>query len=243
MAFSFSIDAYAAGTLSGEYANVDTSEKVYDYADLLTDEEEAKLKDKIDALIKKSGYDVFIVLIDENPLYSAQSFINDFGDYNGFGLGENKSYVALLIDMDNRRVEIDTVGDCVNKFDTKIEKMLDKIQPKLTKDNYYSACDAFLQKTKEYGTFTGKLPGALLKGILIGMGISVITTVIMALQSKTIRKATEASKYTSQPLKLTKSNDTYVRTYETKVAKSNGSGSGSHTSSSGRSHGGGGRSF
>lgn len=245
--------AFAAS--SEDYRNVDATKKIYDYADLLTDEEEAKLKQTANKLIDQYGYDVFFITIDYNDTYSTEAFIDDFGDFNGFGLGNDTSYVGCIIDMDQRNFHISTVGnDCLTVYnDARIEVMLDAIQKNVKAKNYYKAADAFFDKVEQYGNDTSgqtesisdKLPRSILFGVLTGLALSGIITFAIARQAKTIRKGSEAANYTDEDLVLTRQNDRYVRTYETKIKKPSNSGGGTstHRSSSGRSHGGGGRSF
>ena len=228
---------------SETYRNVDTSKKVYDYADLLTDTQEKTLKKEIDKLIKKYEYDIFIVTINdnnENTSNPTRKFIEDFGDYNNFGLSEKEpAYVSLIIDMENREVYIDCTGlKCQKVYsDSRIDSILDDIMKYMGSENYYKATDSFLKNIKEYGNkssgepvydeygnvidkntnISDRLPKALIKGILSGLLLSGIITIIIICNSKPVKKATEASQYKSSSLNLTHKNDRLIRTYETKV--------------------------
>lgn len=259
------------------YRNVDTSKKVYDYADLFSESDEQALKQKIDKLIEKYDYDVFIVTIDDNNLsYSSTdrtlSFIEDFGDYNGFGLSkEDPAYIAFIIDMDERSIAVDLTGlKCQKVYsDDIVDSILDKCYSYMSSGSYLGAADNFLKSVDKYGNTSsgepvydengkivdqnfdikGKLPISILKGILTGFGITGIITLVIILKSKPARRAIEASQYKSGSLHLTRKNDRYVRTYETKVkvqsssSSGGGRGTSSHRSSSGRSHSGGSRKF
>ena len=57
---------------------VDASEKVYDFADLLTDEEEQDLYEKITKFINKNKMDMVIVTIYENKKNSSMDYADDF---------------------------------------------------------------------------------------------------------------------------------------------------------------------
>lgn len=258
------------------YRNVDTSEKVYDYADLFTDSEEKTLKQKIDKLVKDYDYDVFIVTINDNNItYQTPdptlSFLEDFGDYNGFGLSkEDPKYIAFIIDMENRTISVDLTGlQCQKVYsDARVDTILDKCYEYMASEDCIGAAESFLKSVDKYGNkssgepvydehgkvvdqnvdIKGKLPGAILKGVLTGFIITGIIAIGIILKAKPARRAIEASEYKSGTLHLTRKNDRYVRTYETKVkvqssSSSGGGGTSSHRSSSGRSHSGGSRKF
>ena len=77
---------------------VDASEKIYDFADLLTNEEESELKKLIDSFIEKTNMDL-VILTDvlsyskdeENDIYAT-----DFYDYNDFGMNTDH-YDGILL--------------------------------------------------------------------------------------------------------------------------------------------------
>ena len=77
---------------------VDASEKIYDFSNILTDDDEVYLKGLVDAYYKKTGFDLVILtesfynLSDEDNGNYAQ----DFYDYNDFGL-DDESYSGVVI--------------------------------------------------------------------------------------------------------------------------------------------------
>lgn len=77
---------------------VDSSKKIYDFANILTNEEEYELKSLIDNIIKTTGLDFVFVSVDmyyydddENEKYA-----QDFYDYNDFGLNNDKNGGIVL---------------------------------------------------------------------------------------------------------------------------------------------------
>mgnify|MGYP002859911739 CR=1 FL=1 len=63
---------------------VDSSLKIYDYGELLTDEEEVYLKGLIDEYIEK--YDMDLVIVTKKDYYGdMKRYAQDFYDYNTFG--------------------------------------------------------------------------------------------------------------------------------------------------------------
>ncbi|MBR3661092.1 MAG: TPM domain-containing protein [Bacilli bacterium] len=89
------------------------SDKIYDYANLLTDSEEEKLYDEVWNYIETTGFDLAIVTINENVKGSAVYFADDFYDYNSFGKGETRDGSLFLIDMDTRKVYMSTTGNAI----------------------------------------------------------------------------------------------------------------------------------
>ena len=93
---------------------VDASEKIYDYAEILTEEEENKLKEQIDSFISKHKMDLVIVtkkleypseisnycysesLADKKVAKVNETFAADFYDYNDFGI-DFQNYSGILL--------------------------------------------------------------------------------------------------------------------------------------------------
>ena len=78
---------------------VDAGEKIYDYSDILTEEEEKQIKEKIDQYIEHTNMDM--VFVSTNLPYTMdkenEDFAADFYDYNDFGINfESYSGVLLL---------------------------------------------------------------------------------------------------------------------------------------------------
>ena len=96
---------------------IDDVDKVYDFGELLTDEEEEKLYDEVQNFIEYTKYDLAIVTIKENEKGSPRIYADDFYDYNYFGRNETRDGLLLLIDMDNREVYISTTGYAIKMYD------------------------------------------------------------------------------------------------------------------------------
>ncbi|MCQ2748641.1 MAG: TPM domain-containing protein [Clostridia bacterium] len=83
---------------------VDASEKVYDFADLLSPSEEEILYERVNQFVMNANLDLALVTISENNKYSEVEYADDFYDYNDFGTDDNCSGMLFLIDMENRRI-------------------------------------------------------------------------------------------------------------------------------------------
>ena len=79
---------------------------VVDDANLLSSQEETKLR--IDLENFKNEYNMDAVIVTSNNLNgkSQQDYADDYFDYNGYGVGKEKSGLLLLIDMENRNIWI-----------------------------------------------------------------------------------------------------------------------------------------
>lgn len=244
------------------YRNVDRQQKVYDYADLLTDQEEETLKAACLEIIDTNDYDIFLVTIDENNLsYQSEdktlSFVEDFGDENGFGLGENQDYVAFIIDMDERSYTIDVAGErCLQIFSTEIqENIKDAVWDFMRDGKYYDTLHYFLEEVKQCGSrevsgFVGSqeewqrgqrldtvsdilkaAAGALVLALIVGGSLTAYATG----RHKTVHMAIDANPYSdAASFKITKSEKKFLRHYATtRVIETS---SGSHSSSGRSSH-------
>ncbi len=127
---------------------------VYDFADLLTDEEEAELQIRAAALAEEQQADVVLLTTADSAGKSAQEYADDFYDDNGFGYGaEYGPGVLCLIDMDDREVAISTGGDTesrvINAFtEEEIENVLDRVFEHVPDGDWYDAFLSFISATE-----------------------------------------------------------------------------------------------
>lgn len=244
---------------------VDESEKIYDFAHILSESEETALFLQISNYIEQNKMDMVVVTIDKNNKSSAMDYADDFYDYNYFGIGSTNDGILLLIDMDNRVVWISTTGEAQRIYDdNRIDRMLDVVQPKLTSGRYQLAVEEFIQYADQYvkmgvpntnkntyidknGEYKIPLKEFIPMGLFVGSIITIIIIVIGVMSHKNVKKATRAKYYLQKDsVKITEKNDMFVNSRTTSVridSDSYGGGSSTHHSSSGTSHGGGGRSF
>lgn len=130
----------------------DSGQKVYDYAELFDDGEEAHIQSAIVRAAKKVKLDIIIVTIDDNDGKSAKQYAADFYDDNGFGYDcDCGSGVLMLVDMSSRDVAISTAGMARIYLDRETEAMLDEIAPCLTDGEYMAAAEAFVDYVESKG--------------------------------------------------------------------------------------------
>ncbi len=248
---------------------VDTSKKVYDFADLLTTAEEDNLYNSITEFIANYDLDMAIVTTLKNST-SAMRYAEDFYDYNGFGTDSTNDGIIFLIDMDNREMYIATTGMAQLIYDDyRINKILDATYDEITTEDYYGCAGEFVRLSGEYASIgipnSNKYADIDLNGdyyvsnthrnggisfeiafVIAGI-ITLIFMIITLSKHRMIKKASEAKHYLKD-IRITNRVDSFLHTHTSKVYippanTSSGGGSSTHHGSSGVSHGGGGRRF
>lgn len=129
--------------------DVDPSVRIYDYADLLTDEEEEALSETARELSEKWSVDLVTVTIDDDEGLTSMEYADDFFDYNGF----SATGVLMLINMDEREVWFSTAGSCIRIFsDRRIEAMVQACLNDLSDEDYNGAVETFFSNADSYLT-------------------------------------------------------------------------------------------
>ncbi|MCI6763920.1 TPM domain-containing protein [bacterium] len=242
--------------------SVNANEKIYDFAELLTEEEEKQLYDKVKEFIANTNLDLAIVTINTNVKDSTQEYADDFYDYNDFSIDG----LAFVIDMQNRIFYISTAGKAMLYYDDyRIEYILSALDQEMYNHEYFNACNTLISQLTEYynngfsdnadkyvviGTqIYRKTPYLLLS--IIAVVSATIGTLILALRNKKIKLATNSNDYfDNKSFEITKDTKEFISSNTSRVyippADSGGGGSsggGFHSGSSGSSHGGGGHRF
>lgn len=254
---SYAVNEYMTSTSisSTSVPSVDETQKIYDYANLISTEEEKNLYNDIQKFIEKYNMDMVIVTINENPKYSSMEYADDFYDYNNFGIGTNKSGILFLIDMKYRKMWISTTGNAIKIYnDKRIDSILDYTYDKISNQDYYGCAEQFIEKA---GYFANKGTSGsdkivtksqmIIKSTIFATIETLILICIGVFTHKKPSKKREASDYITTPIKIEQRSDLFINKYVSKEriqsSSSSGGGSSTHTGSSGTSHGGGGRSF
>lgn len=244
--------------------------RITDWADLLSDSEEADLSDKLDEISERQRVDIVVVTVDSLEGLSAMEYADDFYDYNDYGFGAEKDGILFLISMEERDWYISTSGYGITAVtDAGREYMSEKFISCLRDGEYAEAFNIFAEQCDDYITQarTGtpydedNIPvepfspmGAFIIAVVVGFVISLIVTGIMRLSLHSVHSQPRANDYVKEgSLRLTRENELFLyrnvtRTEKPKENSSSGSsgssgGSSTHTSSSGRTHGGGGGKF
>lgn len=247
----------------------DTTLKVYDYAQVLTDTEETDLKILVNDYISTYNMDMALVTVKYHEKYNTQEYAQDFYDYNNFGVGDTKDGLIFVIDFTfgYTDIYIATTGEAIRMYDNyRINNMLDNIAYK--KDyGYFEMFKVFVNDSSSYadmgipssnsntaidsnGDLIYKETIPWTSVIIISLLIPSIIIGIFIGKNKMVKKGTNAIYYLKDgSVIINTRSDRFITTHTSSVRMSDSSSSGggrvggSSTSrgSSGTSHGGGGR--
>ena len=213
-----------------------TLPRMVDNGGLLSGTEETNLEESLESL--RQAYQMDIVIVTEESIGDAtpREYADDYFDFEGYGYG----------------IQVFT--------DAGIEYIGEQITPELADEDYYGAfsecsvlCEKFIVQAKTGEPYDiQSLPKAdfavgktLLIALVVGFVIALIVTLIWKGQLKSVRKQTGADVYTKQgSMQIRQATDLFLYRDLRRVKRETSSGgSGTHRSSSGRSHGGGGGKF
>lgn len=247
---------------------LDTRERVVDMAELLSDSDKTALLSKLDEISERQKLDIVVLTVNTLDGKTPRDYADDFYDYNGYGFGENKDGILLLVSMEDRDWWISTTGYGITALtDAGIEYISKKFLSDLSDGDYAQAfttyaelCDQFITQAKTGEPYDiGNMPKEpfnvawnILVAFVIGLVVAFVVTNIMKKQLKTVQLKSEANNYVkSNSMIVTENRDLFLynqvsrraRPKETDNRSGSSGGSSTHTSSSGSSHGGGGGKF
>lgn len=238
-----------------EFVNVDrVLPLVVDNADVLTDEEEAYFLERCQTFTDEYKCEIAIVTITDTEGKTVQEYADDFYDYNGYGYGENRDgLLCVYLDGEEgqRNATLTTYGTAqMNIGDDEIEDILLAIAGSAKFGEFKDAFDWYIDLSEEAVKPVPPLFWLLIC-LAVGMVIGLIITNSMASKNYSVHKKETAADYVREgTLMITGRNDMFRNTRvnvtpkpKSNSGKSSGSNGSTHTSSSGRSHGGGSISF
>ncbi|WP_242972523.1 TPM domain-containing protein [Lachnoclostridium sp. An169] len=249
-------------SLEGEMPEERQLPRLVDNADLLTEEEESELLAELDEISERQAFDVAVVTVDSLEGRTPREYADDFYDYNGYGMGPGNDGALLLISMEARDWYITTAGYGITALtDDGLEYISDEIVPYLSDGEYKEAfetyarlCDEFVTEARSGHPYKGDhMPRgsfnwavALLISLVIGGIASAVAVETMRSRLKTVRPRGSAADYVRPgSMVLVRQEDCFLHASVSRRArpKDTGSGSSTHRSSSGVSHGGRGGKF
>ena len=238
-------DPYQDFVASGEFS------LVQDEADLLTDEEESLLLDKLQTLTDEYGCEVAVATVESKKGYEMNFFTDHYFDENGYGLGENYDGILFMVSIRDRKWHITTHGYGRTAFnDDGLAYLKDNVEPLLKDEDFYGAFDTYadlcrdlLEMAANGEPYTEPFPQV--KWIFISLGIGLVLaflcTMGMRSQLKSVRPQDSAVNYVRQgSMSVTRSNDIFLYSTVTKTEKSKDD---SSSGGSDSDHGGTGGSF
>lgn len=127
-------------------------QRIFDFADLLTSEEEGQLEQLSFEIGNQVEADILVVTTDDAEGKSTMEYADDFYDNGAYGYEEPYGTgILLLIDMDNREAWISTSGEAIDHFsEARINATLDDIFIYLPEGDYYNSALVFMEKVEQY---------------------------------------------------------------------------------------------
>lgn len=252
-----------SNVLNTPYVNAD--EKIYDFADILTDEEESLLYAKVKEFIDLTKMDMVFVTVDMSYYNDKvnEDYASDFYDYNDFGIN-TESYDGVLILRNVYSTDpyynIYTFGKAQLYFPyERCERLLDNIYSDFSSHNYYTGYENAISNLTSF--YNRGIPSSHKNYYIDDMGYMkkkysfpfliaffvsiVVTTIVMSIlvsKNKMIKLARKADVYLdSNSIGFSKRCDQFIGTNTVShiISSSGGSGGGSSFSSSSGSSGGG----
>lgn len=216
------------------------SSLVLDYAGLMTNIETQALEERSQQLRNSYGLDVVILTAPNLYGKSAQAFADDFYDNNGY----SKDGVLFLIDKGSRQWYISTSGTAIELLsDRDLLQIEDSVIPYFSEGRYYDGFCRFQDMLPRLlHNNDGRSGGVnLFLSLILGAAIAGIAIMVMRSTMNTKRPQRSAGTYeTDGSYHLRGHQDLFLYSNVSKRPRpqNNPSGSSTHRSSSGRSHGG-----
>ena len=134
---------------------VDNSKKIYDFANLLTENQESEIHLLIEKYIEQNKLDLAIITLDDNPYGTSandtKTYAIDFYNYNNFGLENNKDGLVVIIDKSSATNTIITFGNAQTTYDSqKINAINNSISTFIAEENYYQMIKVYITKLNNY---------------------------------------------------------------------------------------------
>lgn len=240
--------------------------RLVDEAGLLSGSEAARLLARLDEVSERQQVDLVVVTKKSLHGKTPMEYADDFYDGEGYGFGDGKDGILLLISMEERDWYIATTGFGITAVtDAGREYMSDQFLEDLSEGEYAAAfltfvglCDDFITQARagepvDVGHFP-KEPFAAIRNLVIALAVglmaALVVTGVMRGSLKTVYSQPKADSYVrAGSMELAKKNDLFLYSHVERrekpkdVKTGHPGGSQTHTSSSGRTHGGGGGKF
>lgn len=243
--------------------SVNEEEKIYDFADLYTDEEEKNLYSAVYDYTQRRNLDLVIVTINDN-FESTQEYADDFYDYNNFGYGTDRNGLLFLVDMENRYVYISATGGAMSLYpDVECNMITEQVYTYFSDQNYYDGTYQMIKTLDTYYEISyndsnideykyNTADVNYLYVFIFATVCTIIGIVILIKRNDLVKVATTSEEYYDKgSIGVHRIKDVVIGHHVTKhaIQRDTGShgggfsGGGGHISSSGSSHTGGGHKF
>ena len=128
--------------------------RMFDDAEVLTEDEDNELEDALEELSLRQSFDVTIATVEslESVGYdSMEAYADDLYDYCQFGYGPDMDGVLLLVSVGDRKWHISTCGYGITAFtDAGIQYLGEQMKPFMAERDYAAAFRTFVQWSDTY---------------------------------------------------------------------------------------------
>lgn len=204
---------------------------VIDEANLLTEEQETALNSRFEKIKKEYDVELVVLTVESIGDMEIADFADDYYDYNGYG----EDGALLLVSVEDGRY-VSTTGSCIDAID--VDELGSEISDLLDDEDYVEAFNSFADYYEAGKAF--KFGKSLIISIVIGLIIAFIVTSSMKGKLNSVRMQSAAANYVKVgSFDLSDSRDIFLYRHVTRRERPKSNNSSTHTSSSGRTHGGG----
>ena len=209
---------------------------VFDEIDLLTQDQQNSLQEKIDDINKDAEFTTYIIIVNDLGGQTVEQFTEQYQQQHDL----SDDCAMMVVAMQSRDVDIAAKGKGENALDqNRREEIYDDMYDYLHSGDYYKAFSVFLDGVKKYSHPYVPFTWVLIS-LAIGFIIALIVSNSLKKQLKTVEFQRDAKPYVKAgSMNLRKSSDQFLYFTISRVArpKNNGGKGGMHSS------GGGGGSF
>ena len=208
---------------------------IYDDAQLLSENQAAKLQDRLQELSDKYDTQIVVATLQSVNGGDADILAEAFYDGKDLGYGDSRDGILLIIMMDIREFRIVSNGEAADALTLdRIDKITEAITQELSDGEYDDAFREFADKCEYYldGHING-FPFDVGKSLVIALVIGIVAGLIVAntlkAQLKTVHMQTRAHDYVKAgSMQLTYQKDLYLyRTVQQTRKQTSNSNSGS----------------
>lgn len=221
---------------------IDPSRGVYDHADVLSREEEEALARTIARLRTEHGIAFAILTNDDSGGHTDRFFAESFFSRSLLVPGQPRDGILLFVNVKGRGIWVSTHGAAKRRYSKEtLDSMIARMAVPMKNGDFHGGGAIFLRDADDAWR------DALQFRILVGVGVVALVCAVsggllLRFHRRSRGKAPCARRYMTPDTKTEHLGTTFVRSYTTRVARSDDSDSGS-SSGGGSSFGGSGGSF
>lgn len=200
-------------------------QRIYDHAELLTEEQIKELETIAGTYSEKREVDFIIVTV-EDPGKDMQKYVDEFYDEEGFGFDKKHGNTAMLgIGMKERDVVLSGFKEMEESLDpNRLSHIREKITPALSDGNYFDAFESFILLSSKYMMYRpGVDPTNPLFNTWVQLGIALaVAALIVWAMARNVEPKMTATSATYQDMnrsRVVRKRDRYIRKTVTRRRK------------------------